>query len=105
MNKTHKTNKGRVIIANSAQQILNFTSKPINHIITILNIHNDVPKKRKEKKKEKRGELEQSYQVKYCMHLSYASLRWRKEVLRSINQPQITKLYLVLISTRARGNL
>jgi len=42
-----------VIIANSAQQIPNFTSKLIIHAITILNIHNYEQKEKKEKKRGK----------------------------------------------------
>ena len=49
-----------------------FQLKSITHINTILNIHKYVQKRKKEKKKEKREELEQSYQVRYYMHLNYA---------------------------------
>jgi len=47
----------RVITANSAQEIPNFSSKLITHPNTILNIHNSVQKEKKEKKREKGEEV------------------------------------------------
>jgi len=56
-----------VIIAHSAQQIPNFTSKWITHTITILNIYNYEQKEKKENKCRKEKGL---------VHLNYASLKW-----------------------------
>ena len=50
MHKRHT----RVIIANPAQQISNFTSKLIIHTITILNVRNYAQKEKEDKKTKKK---------------------------------------------------
>jgi len=61
-----------VITGHSAQQIPKFTSKVITHKSTFLDIHNYCAKREEKKRKEK---MERSYQVRYCVHLSYDLLR------------------------------
>ena len=75
MNHKH----ARVIIANSVQQISNFTSKLMTHTITILNIHNYEQKENNKTKEERRKALTQSYQLRCGMHLNHASLKWIHE--------------------------